>query len=86
MGDRAPIIPKRRKNMKTNKKRIVLSALSLVLVFCLMAGGTMAWFTDTEKVAGNFSAGVLEDVYKRQMQGFGHWKCIRISMDWTGSS
>ena len=24
--------------MKTNKKRIVLSALSLVLVFCLMAG------------------------------------------------
>lgn len=46
--------------MKTNKKRIVLSALSLVLVFCLMAGGTMAWFTDTEKAAGNFSAGVLD--------------------------
>lgn len=46
--------------MKTNKKRIVLSALSLVLVFCLLAGGTMAWFTDTEKVAGNFSAGVLD--------------------------
>ena len=46
--------------MKANKKRIVLSALSLVLVFCLLAGGTMAWFTDTEKVAGNFSAGILD--------------------------
>ena len=46
--------------MKANKKRIVLSALSLVLVFCLLTGGTMAWFTDTEKVAGNFSAGILD--------------------------
>lgn len=46
--------------MKANKKRIILSALSLVLVFCLLAGGTMAWFTDTEKVAGNFSAGILD--------------------------
>lgn len=46
--------------MKANKKRIVLSALSLVLVFCLLAGGTMAWFTDTEKVAGNFFSGILD--------------------------
>ena len=61
MGYRAPIIrEKGGKNMKANKKRIVLSALSLVLVFCLLAGGTMAWFTDTEKVAGNFSAGILD--------------------------
>ena len=56
--------------MKTNKKRIVLSALSLVLVFCLMAGGTMAWFTDTEKVAGNFSAGVLDIEVNPDEDGF----------------
>lgn len=42
------------------KSRLLLSVVSILLVFCLMAGGTMAWFTDTEKVQGNFSAGVLD--------------------------
>ncbi|WP_195986136.1 TasA family protein [Clostridium sp. D33t1_170424_F3] len=46
--------------MKTKKSRIALSALSLVLVLALLAGGTMAWFTDTEKVNANFAAGVLD--------------------------
>lgn len=46
--------------MRANKKRMILSALSLVMVFCLLAGGTMAWFTDTEKVNANFQAGVLD--------------------------
>ncbi|WP_195986141.1 TasA family protein [Clostridium sp. D33t1_170424_F3] len=41
-------------------KRLLLSAISLLLVLCLLAGGTMAWFTDTEKVRGDFSAGVLD--------------------------
>ena len=39
--------------MKTNKKRIALSVLSVILVLGLLAGGTMAWFTDTEKVNAN---------------------------------
>ena len=42
------------------KSRLLLSVVSILLVFCLMAGGTMAWFTDTEKVQGDFSAGVLD--------------------------
>lgn len=46
--------------MKTKKNRIVLSAVSVLLVFSLLVGGTMAWFTDTEKVNGNFTAGVLD--------------------------
>lgn len=46
--------------MKTKKSRIALSALSIVLVLTLLAGGTMAWFTDTEKVNANFTAGVLD--------------------------
>lgn len=46
--------------MKTKKRRIALSAVSVLLVIALLAGGTMAWFTDTEKVNANFSAGVLD--------------------------
>lgn len=46
--------------MKTKKSRIVLSAVSVLLVFSLLVGGTMAWFTDTEKVNANFTAGVLD--------------------------
>ena len=59
MGYRAPIIrEKGGKNMKANKKRIVLSALSLVLVFCLLAGGTMAWFTGERKLYDHEADGV----------------------------
>ena len=46
--------------MKANKRRIALSAVSILLVICLLAGGTMAWFTDTEKVNANFQAGILD--------------------------
>ena len=46
--------------MKAKKSRVILSGVSLLLVLCLLAGGTMAWFTDTEKVATNFSAGILD--------------------------
>ncbi|WP_195986142.1 TasA family protein [Clostridium sp. D33t1_170424_F3] len=42
------------------KRRLLLSLVSVLLVFCLAAGGTMAWFSDTEKIGGNFSAGVLD--------------------------
>lgn len=42
------------------KRKLLLSAISLLLVFGLLAGGTMAWFADTEKVGGDFSAGVLD--------------------------
>ena len=42
------------------KHRIGLSIVSMVLVLCLLAGGTMAWFTDTEKVGAGFTAGVLD--------------------------
>lgn len=46
--------------MKASKKRIALSGLSILLVLSLLVGGTMAWFTDTEKVNANFAAGVLD--------------------------
>ena len=66
--------------MKTKKSRVVLSSVSVLLVLSLLAGMTMAWFTDTEKVNANFTAGVLDisvkpvsythlDVYKRQYYG-----------------
>ena len=45
---------------KTKKSRAILSGISVVLVLCLLAGGTMAWFTDTEKVNTNFTAGILD--------------------------
>ena len=31
------------------KRRVLLSGVSILLVLCLLIGGTMAWFTDTEK-------------------------------------
>ena len=48
------------KAMKTKKSRVVLSSVSVLLVLSLLAGMTMAWFTDTEKVNANFTAGVLD--------------------------
>ena len=46
------------------KQRLLLSGVSILLVLCLLAGGTMAWFTDTEKVQGDFAAGVLDITLK----------------------
>ena len=45
---------------KTKKSRAILSGISVLLVLCLLEGGTMAWFTDTEKVNTNFAAGILD--------------------------
>ena len=45
--------------MKTRKK-LVLSLASIAVVLTMIAGITMAWFTDTEKVNANFNAGVLD--------------------------
>lgn len=44
----------------SSKKRLVLSIVSVLVVLALLAGATMAWFTDTEKVNANFEAGVLD--------------------------
>ena len=44
------------------KRRIVLSGVSVLLVFCLLVGASFAWFTDTEKTGANFSAGVLDAI------------------------
>ena len=46
--------------MKTKKTRVVLSAISILLVLGILAGGTMAWFTDTEAVQAGVTAGVLD--------------------------
>lgn len=55
--------------MKTKKNRIVLSGISVLLVLSLLVGGTMAWFTDTEKVDANFSAGVLDIIAEPGIEG-----------------
>ena len=55
--------------MKAKKSRVILSGVSLLLVLCLLVGGTMAWFTDTEKVDTNFTAGILDVSVKPGEEG-----------------
>ncbi|WP_195983688.1 TasA family protein [Clostridium sp. D33t1_170424_F3] len=50
------------------RSRIILSGVSVLLVLSLLIGGTMAWFTDTEKVNANFSAGVLDITVKPDIE------------------
>ena len=49
-----------RGGLDMKKRRLLLSGVSILLMLCLLAGGTMAWFTDTEKVNADFTAGVLD--------------------------
>ncbi len=42
------------------KRKLAMSAVAILVVLTLVAGATMAWFTDTEKVNANFTAGVLD--------------------------
>lgn len=44
----------------TAKRKLAMSGVAIITVLTLVAGATMAWFTDTEKVNANFSAGVLD--------------------------
>ena len=55
--------------MKAKKSRVILSGVSLLLVLCLLVGGTMAWFTDREKVDTNFTAGILDVSVKPGEEG-----------------
>ena len=48
------------KKQSKGKKRIVLSGVAVLTTLALLAGGTMAWFTDTERVGADFQAGVLD--------------------------
>ncbi len=46
---------------KNTKRALVVSVLSVVLCFAMLAGSTFAWFTDTAVVSGNkISSGTLE--------------------------
>lgn len=42
------------------KRKLAMSGVAILVVLTLVAGATMAWFTDTEKVNANFEAGVLD--------------------------
>lgn len=42
------------------KKRVVLSAAAVLMTLALVAGGTLAWFSDSERVNADFTAGVLD--------------------------
>lgn len=48
------------KKQSKGKKRIVLSGVAVLTTLALLAGGTMAWFTDTERIGADFQAGVLD--------------------------
>lgn len=42
------------------KRKLAMSGVAILVVLTLVAGATMAWFTDTEKVNANFKAGILD--------------------------
>ena len=42
------------------KRKLAMSGVAILVVLTLVAGATMAWFTDTEKVNADFTAGVLD--------------------------
>ena len=48
------------KKQSKGKKRIILSGVAVLTTPALLAGGTMAWFTDTERIGADFQAGVLD--------------------------
>lgn len=48
------------KNCKNTKKSLVFSALSVVLSFAMLAGGTLAWFSDFESGNNLINTGNLD--------------------------
>ena len=48
------------KKQSKGKRRIILSGVAVLTTLALLAGGTMAWFTDTERIGADFQAGVLD--------------------------
>lgn len=48
------------KKQSKGKKRIILSGVAVLTTLALLAGGTMAWFTDLEDMNADFQAGVLD--------------------------
>lgn len=48
------------KKQSKGKKRIILSGVAVLTTLAMLAGGTMAWFTDTERIGADFQAGVLD--------------------------
>ncbi len=48
--------------MSSRMKKIAFSSVSVFIVLAMLAGITMAWFSDTEKTNANFHAGVLNMV------------------------
>lgn len=42
------------------KRKLAMSGVAILVVLTLVAGATMAWFTDTEKVNADFKAGILD--------------------------
>lgn len=48
------------KKIKNEKRSVVFSALSVILSFALLAGGTLAWFSDTETGSNLINTGNLD--------------------------
>ena len=42
------------------KRKLAMSGVAILVVLTLVAGATMAWCTDTEKVNADFKAGILD--------------------------
>ena len=67
---------KRRINMKSTKKSLIFSALSLLLCCALLVGATFAWFTDSVTNTGNkIQAGNLE-IELQRLQADGNYTSV----------
>lgn len=61
-------------NKKTTTRALVLSILSLLLCVCMLAGTTLAWFTDTVTTGSNvIKTGTLDAALSYKTDASGQW-------------
>ncbi len=70
------------KKMKSTKRALLISALSLLLCVSMLIGSTFAWFTDSVTSAGNkIQSGTLEVDLELLDKASGEWASLKKSED-----